>query len=131
MFWLRFLITLAPYVLAVLPGIWIVSGVLRFTPLKKGDREQIDEHSTLSAWIGVFERWLVIFLIGRGEWSALGFIIAAKGLLRLPEIRREAAAGHDMTHVLSSYILLGTLISLTLAVILAEASAWLRCLIYN
>jgi hypothetical protein len=33
-----------------------------------------------------------------------------------------------MVHVLSSYILLGTLISLTLAVLLAEVSAWLRCL---
>jgi len=128
MTWLTFSIAAAAYVLAALPGIWVVSGILRLTPLPKEVRSQVRTHLPLSGWIGVFERWLVIYLIGRGEWSALGFIIAAKGLLRLPEIRREAASGTDMVPVLSSYILLGTLISLTLAVLLAELSAWLRCL---
>jgi len=121
------LITFAPYLLAVIPGIWVVNGILRLTPLKKEVRQQIEVHLPLSAWIGVFERWLLIFLIGQGEWSALGFIIAAKGLLRLPEFRSGTSSNSDMVHVLSSYVLLGTLLSLTLAITLAEVFAWLRC----
>jgi hypothetical protein len=131
MTWLTFSIAAAAYVLAALPGIWVVSGILRLSPLPREVRHQIETHLPLSSWIGVMERWLVIYLIGRGEWSALGFVIAAKGLLRIPDIRssfsgREGDPG--LSHILSSYILLGTLISLTLAVLLAELSAWLRCL---
>ncbi|MCX6600797.1 MAG: hypothetical protein NT025_04460 [bacterium] len=127
--WRNVLLIISPYVFAAVPGIWLVAAILRWAPVPKNLRSQIDKHLPLSGWIGLFERWLVIFLIGQGEWSALGFIIAAKGLLRMPEIRREAAGDSDVVHILSSYVLLGTLISLTLAIVLAELPTWLRCLI--
>jgi len=125
--WKIFLITLSPYILAIVPGIWIVAGILRLTPLSRELRRRIESHLPLSGWIGVLERLLVIYLVGCGEWSALGFIVAAKGLLRLPDIRRDAQSESDSVYVLSSYVLLGTLISLALAIVLAELSQYLRC----
>jgi hypothetical protein len=124
------LFVIAPYVLAVMPGMWLVAAVLKIAPLTKEQREQMELHTPLAGWIGVLERWLVIYLIGRGEWSALGFVVAAKGLLRIPELRSPFSGGEGdpgLSHILSSYILLGTLLSLALAALLAEASRWAGC----
>jgi hypothetical protein len=119
-------LSIAPYILAIFPGSWLIRRVLRFTPLSPEHWKAIDEHLILGEWIGVFERWIVIFLAGIGEWSALGFVIAAKGLLRLPQLRARENE-HDSSYVFSSYTLLGTLISLSLAVGLAELAEWMRC----
>jgi hypothetical protein len=112
------LLTLTPYVLAVVPGIWIVSLVLAAIKLPAEQRERIREYLLLSNWIGVFERWVAIYFIQQGELSALGFIVAAKGLLRWPQLRSDEPK--DSPYFFSSYILLGTLASITLAIVLAE-----------
>lgn len=111
------LLALIPYVLAVFPSTWLIEALLKLTPLTPNQRELIRHHLPLSRWIGVFERWLVIFFLWQGEWSAVGFIVAAKGLLRLPDIRQDDNPS-DMSYVFSSYILLGTLMSFSLAILL-------------
>ena len=113
------LFALAPYVLAVVPGIRVVSMILTALKLPAEQRARIKEYLLLSDWIGVFERWIAIYFIQHGDLSALGFIVAAKGLLRWPGFR--GAESKDSPHLFSSYILLGTLASITLAIVFAEA----------
>jgi hypothetical protein len=56
--------------------------------------------------IGVVERLLVLTLILVGQFSAVGFLIAAKSILRFNEYRKN------------EYILVGTLLSFGMAIIL-------------
>lgn len=52
-------------------------------------------------WIGIFERLIAFTLILLGQFSAIGFLITAKSILRLREDNREVM----------EYIILGTLTS--------------------
>lgn len=69
--------------------------------------------STLQAGrvIGVLERWLVLFLLGRGEMGAVGFVFAAKSIVRFREFERRDFA---------EYYLIGTLYSIVFALVLSS-----------
>jgi hypothetical protein len=120
---LHFSLFLLPYILAVFPGTWIVRWILKVVPMEKNQRERVKDHLPLSEWIGVFERWIAINFIMFGHIESVAFIVAAKGLLRMPELRKSAS-DQDSGYVFSSYILLGTLVSVMLAMALAEA--WMK-----
>ncbi len=66
--------------------------------------------------IGVLERWLVLVLIGRGDFTATGLIIAAKTLARHQRFERDPE--------FAEYFLVGTLASLLMAVAAAEFAQW-------
>lgn len=114
-----YLFALVPFAVSLFPGAWLVTRVLRFNPAVRRNEESIRSHFALSDWIGVFERWIAIALILHGQFSAIAFLVAAKGLLRLPELRGASAEG-GASSFLSSYVLLGTLVSITLAIAIAE-----------
>nr|WP_136249470.1 DUF3307 domain-containing protein [Ningiella ruwaisensis] len=61
-------------------------------------------------WIGVFERFLVITFVLLGQFAAVGFLLAAKGVFRFGDMRRE------QDRKLTEYIMLGTLLSVGLAI---------------
>lgn len=108
------IIGLIPYLLAIWPGVWIVKGILWLAP----PRGSFSEQDKVGTWIGVFERWIAVYLILNGKPEALVFIIAAKGLLRLSNTRRTTKG--DGEFLFSSYVLLGTLVSIVVAVCIAE-----------
>jgi len=61
--------------------------------------------------IGILERWLMFAVIAStNDWSALGFIIAAKGLVRFKKL--------DDTDF-AEYLLVGTLLSALFAITVA------------
>lgn len=63
--------------------------------------------------IGILERWLMFLVVLLADdWGALGFIIAAKGLVRLEKLKDP---------VFAEYMLVGTLLSALFAI----AVAWL------
>lgn len=62
-------------------------------------------------WIGVSERSLIYIFIIMGEPSGVGFLVAAKSIFRIGEIR------DGEQRKLAEYILIGTLSSFTLAVV--------------
>lgn len=63
--------------------------------------------------IGILERWLMLLVVlFSDDWSALGFIIAAKGLVRFDKLRDP---------IFAEYMLIGTLMSALFAI----AGAWL------
>lgn len=58
------------------------------------------------ALIGTLERWLILVFVICGNYEAVGFLLTAKSLIRFK----------DHETIKSEYVLLGTLISVTIAV---------------
>ncbi|MEO0897282.1 MAG: hypothetical protein AAFY71_12830 [Bacteroidota bacterium] len=71
-------------------------------------------------WIGILERTLVITFILNNSVSAIGLLIAAKSVLRFGEIR-----DHENRKE-AEYILIGTLLSFSIAIILG---LWIKAVI--
>lgn len=67
------------------------------------------------AWIGLLERTAVFVLVLAGQFAAIGFLIAAKSVLRFQYAR-------DRSH--SEYVIIGTLASFSWAAAAALATAW-------
>lgn len=62
-------------------------------------------------WIGVTERSLIFLFILAGEPAGIGFLAAAKSVFRIGELRKSE------DRKLAEYILIGTLMSFTIAMI--------------
>jgi len=58
--------------------------------------------------IGYLERIIVFFLLLNGQLAAIGFVIAAKSIIRFPEIREQAQKERTQ----AEYYLIGTLLSM-------------------
>jgi hypothetical protein len=71
--------------------------------------EKFDEETLAKAgtWIGILERLIVFFLVLIGQWEAMGLLVAAKSIIRLK----------DGDQKMSEYVLIGTLISISVAVV--------------
>lgn len=64
-----------------------------------------------SAWIGIFERILIVIFVITGQIQAIGFLVAAKSVFRFSEIQQEG-------NPKAEYFLLGTLVSFTFAIVI-------------
>jgi hypothetical protein len=81
-----------------------------------------DNLANAGRWIGMAERLLIFVFVLLSQYSAIGFLIAAKSLLRYND---KAVAGEiPPTYISkkSEYILVGTLLSYTAAIIFALAT---------
>lgn len=75
-------------------------------------RKNLDDSKTLEnagKWIGIIERCVVLALILKNQYEAIGLLIAAKGLIRFSE--------KDRPEQKTEYLLIGTLISIALAMV--------------
>ena len=62
-------------------------------------------------YIGILERFLILGFIVLQQWAAIGWLIAAKSILRFNDLSRAK------DRRLTEYVLIGTLLSFTLAII--------------
>ncbi len=87
--------------------IGVVIGLIT-KPFRKQIKE-FDENTLAKAgtWIGILERLIVFFLVLIQQWEAMGILVAAKSIIRL----------RDGDQKMSEYVLIGTLISISFAVI--------------
>lgn len=69
--------------------------------------------------IGQLERTLIFVFIFSGQPAGIGFLVAAKSILRFDETKKQE---------LAEYVLIGTLLSFSLAIILASATKWAMAL---
>ncbi len=67
--------------------------------------------SEAGKWIGIFERCLVLTFILTNHFEGIGFLVAAKSILRLGEIK-----GGD-NRAETEYILIGTLMSFSVSIL--------------
>lgn len=75
----------------------------------------------ISAWIGILERILILIFIFAGQFTAIGFLIAAKSIFRFNNTREDG-------NIKAEYFLLGTLISFTMAIVVGLVLNWLLSL---
>ena len=93
------------------PANILVNLILRICKVSCSEGEALDgEHGNFhsGALIGTLERWLTIIFVVLGQYEAIGFLLAAKSILRFSETNK----GDEK----SEYVLTGTLLSLTIAV---------------
>jgi hypothetical protein len=62
-------------------------------------------------WIGIIERVLVLTFVLIGQFGAIGFLLAAKSVLRFGDLRESRDKGH------TEYVLIGTLLSFGLTIL--------------
>lgn len=89
------------------------SGIL-IAKLTERWRLQLENSETLGnagKWIGILERIMVLAFALLDQFEAIGLLIAAKGILRFSE--------KDRPEMKTEYLLIGTLISISLAVFVA------------
>ncbi len=75
-------------------------------------RDRIKDGTTLGnagKWIGIMERMIILTLVIQNQYEAIGLLIAAKSLLRFNEANRP--------EIKTEYLLIGTLISISLAIL--------------
>ncbi len=65
--------------------------------------------------IGQLERLLILILIYIGQPIGIGFLIAAKSILRFEEAKK---------HKVAEYVIIGTLLSFTLAIMFSSVAVW-------
>jgi hypothetical protein len=103
------------YLVTVFPLAYIIGLA---TQRWRKDIEQDTEGSETSLseagkWIGVFERILVLTFVINNHFEGIGFLIAAKSILRLNEIKNRSLMRKE-----AEYILIGTLMSFAASIII-------------
>ena len=76
---------------------------------------QLDGLDNGGKWIGRFERALIFVFIFIDQPTGIGFLVAAKSILRFEEARQQK---------LAEYVLIGTLLSFSLAIALSSLTKW-------
>lgn len=90
------------------------SALVRDLLLSRGDAD-VATPNRMGKLIGCLERWIVLTLVLLSQWTAIGFVFAAKSIARFKQIEERAFA---------EYYLVGTLASLVIAVAAGLACKW-------
>jgi hypothetical protein len=75
-------------------------------------RDQIESAASLAnagKWIGIIERIIIFIFVIQAQYSAIGLLVAAKGIIRFNE--------KDRPEIKTEYLVIGTLMSIVIAVI--------------
>ncbi|HDL19565.1 MAG TPA: hypothetical protein ENH29_10960 [Bacteroidetes bacterium] len=115
---ISFLFILAGYILSILGVDYLIQFILnRLLNLEEDDELKNRIRSgmkTVGRYIGWTERFLIFTMILVGTYSGIGFILAAKSLLRMGNFSSEISEKK-----FSEYVIFGTLLSFSLAFFLA------------
>ncbi len=103
---------LCAMLLCMKPANILIKGVFKWyqieVPITKGKKRDGDLQNA-GALIGTVERLIILILILLGQYEAVGFVVAAKSLMRFKDSEGAKA----------EYVLVGTLLSLCIAMICA------------
>ncbi len=108
-FSLDVLLTILGFIAVTRPASYFISRVMGQWTLQVANGEGSSLTSGGTA-IGYLERILILLLIQVDQWEAIGFLLAAKGILRFNELTQK---DHRSS---SEYVVLGTLLSFLLAI---------------
>jgi hypothetical protein len=107
---------IAAYLLIMWPMGIFIAMITRKWQLESGTVEGLKD---AGRYIGILERILILTFIFMGQFSAIGFLVAAKSVLRFGDIRDN----HNRKG--AEYILIGTMISFTAAIFTGLFAQWL------
>ncbi|MCK9402868.1 MAG: DUF3307 domain-containing protein [Chitinophagaceae bacterium] len=88
------------------------AGILIGQLTKKWQEKVEDKDNSLAnagKWIGIAERIIVLVLMLLSQYSAIGLLVAAKGILRFNE--------KDRPEIKTEYLVIGTLLSIGIAIV--------------
>jgi hypothetical protein len=73
--------------------------------------KDVDSENLANAgkWIGIIERVIILVFVMQNQYSAIGLLIAAKGIIRFNE--------KDRQEIKTEYLVIGTLMSIVLAIV--------------
>lgn len=80
--------------------------------LTKQWRDKIENSESLAnagKWIGMIERIIILIFVLQNQFSAIGLLVAAKGIIRFNE--------KDRPEIKTEYLVIGTLMSIVFAII--------------
>ncbi len=83
--------------------------------MRENNQLKIDGLKGGGARIGSLERAMIFLLIFINQPAGIGFLVAAKSILRFEEAKNKK---------LAEYVLIGTLMSFSLAIAIASMSKW-------
>jgi hypothetical protein len=87
--------------------------------LTKQWRDKIENAESLAnagKWIGIVERIIILVFVLQGQYSAIGLLVAAKGIIRFNE--------KDRQEIKTEYLVVGTLMSIGLAIMTGLVIKW-------
>jgi hypothetical protein len=100
--------------------IWPVEMIIgKFTEPFRKEITTTDSLSKAGKYIGISERILVLIFILLGQYAAIGFLIASKSILRV------SRNNDDEARKKTEYVLIGTLISFTIAIIIGLITTYI------
>lgn len=110
------LIGLLTYLLAARPASFAIAAILK----RQTDALQAREGATglveAGRLIGYIERWLIVSFVLLDQFMGIGFLLAAKSIFRFGDLR------HPHEQRLTEYMLLGTLLSFSIALAIAAVT---------
>jgi hypothetical protein len=107
------LVMLTGYLLVIFPvGFIIGKATKRRHEESEGDEGAFPSLKKAGRYIGIFERIMVLSFILTGNFSAIGFLIAAKSILRFSDKAKSSARKQ------TEYVLIGTLMSFSFTIII-------------
>ncbi|WP_417887914.1 DUF3307 domain-containing protein [Zunongwangia sp.] len=109
----RFLAVIVAYLIIIFPIGFIVGKATQrwHNEILKDQKEPLSLQNA-GRYIGIFERVLVLTFILTNHFSAIGFLIAAKSILRFAD-KNDASARKQ-----TEYVLIGTLMSFSITIII-------------
>ncbi len=123
--WLFSNLPLWTYIIAYLLVMWPMGIFIALLTRKwQAESETGDGLQDAGRYIGMLERILILTFVFVGQFSAIGFLVAAKSVLRFGDIRDN----HNRKG--AEYILLGTMISFTAAILTGIFAQWLITILH-
>jgi len=106
----KMLLIIIGYLLVMIP-VSVLIGYMTQKWQKEMNNKNNESLTNAGKWIGIIERILIFTFILIKQWPAIGFLIAAKSVFRFGELKEEKERKK------TEYILIGTLLSFTFAII--------------
>jgi hypothetical protein len=107
------------YATVILPAGWAVGAfTARWSSGLDHGKDCRDGLAEGGLWIGRLERVLVVTFILLNHFEAIGFLVAAKSILRYGEVSRGASRRE------AEYVLVGTMMSFIVAILVGVLAAW-------
>jgi len=107
----RYSLILLGYTIVTTPVGYLIKQAIQGLNITNAENVQ-----TGGKWIGIFERIIIFTLVLLGQYTAIGFLITGKSILRY--------AGDD-EHLKSEYVLVGTMMSYAAAILSGVVINWL------
>ncbi len=87
------------------------TGILigQFTSRWRNKIADAESLANAGKWIGIIERMVILIFVMQGQYSAIGLLVAAKGIIRFNE--------RDRPEIKTEYLVVGTLLSICFAIV--------------